>query len=179
MKTTIQDVDLLLGLKPLEVARYLKAHGWHEQSQIDEKASIWTFNSDSEQDFEIFLPLQPEIPGFPLRLYEVVQTLELVERRSYFQILGDLVTEAANIRVQGIITQLEKVADTGIITLMGCAVGKFRKIQIELTAADYTLAVKAYQERLPVACTGYLIKENNVFILKNPRDFTLDESWKI
>jgi hypothetical protein len=90
-----------------------------------------------------------------------------------------LVTEAANIRVQAVITQLEKVADTGIITLMGCAIDKFRKIQLELTAADYTLAVKAYQERLPVACTGDLIKENNVFILKNPRDFTLDESWKI
>lgn len=178
MKPTIQNVDLLLGLKPLEVARYLKSHGWHEQSQIDEKASIWTFNSDSEQEFEIFLPLKPEIPGFPLRIYEVVQTLELVERRSSFQILGDLVTEAANIPVQGVITQLAKIDDAGIITLMGSAVGKFRKIQFKLTAADYTLAVKAFQERLPVVCTGDLIKENNVFILKNPRDFTLDESWK-
>lgn len=178
MKPTIQNVDLLLGLKPLEVARYLKSHGWQEQSQIDEKTSIWTFNSDPEQEFEIFLPLKPEIPGFPLRIYELVQTLELVESRSYFQILGDLVTEAANIQVQGVITQLEKGHDSGIITLMGCAVGKFRKIQFKLTAAGYSIAVKAYQERLPVVCTGDLIKENNVFILKNPRDFTLDESWK-
>jgi hypothetical protein len=178
MKPTIQNVDLLLGLKPLEVARYLKSHGWHEQSQVDEKASIWTLESNSKQEFEIVLPLKPEIPGFPLRLYEVVKTLELAENRSYFQILGDLVTEAANIQVQGVITQLEKVADTRRITLMGCALGKFRKIQFELTAADYSLAIKAYQERLPVICSGDLIKEDNVFILKNPHDFTLDEFWK-
>lgn len=176
MKPTIQNVDLLLGLKPLEVARYLKSHGWHEQSQIDEKASLWTFNSDSEQEFEIFLPLNPDSSSFPLHIYEVVQTLELVESRSYFQILGDLVTEAANIQVQGVITHLEKIDDAGIITLIGCAVGKFRKMQLKLTAANYTLAVKAYQERLPVVCTGNLIKKNNVFILKSPRDFTLDES---
>jgi hypothetical protein len=61
---------------------------------------------------------------------------------------------------------------------MGCAVGKFRKIQFELTAADYSLAIKAYQERLPVICSGDLIKEDNVFILKNPHGFALDEFWR-
>ncbi|EDX74859.1 hypothetical protein MC7420_733 [Coleofasciculus chthonoplastes PCC 7420] len=34
------------------------------------------------------------------------------------------------------------------------------------------------KERLPVSCIGDLIKEGNIFILKNPRQFTLDEAWK-
>lgn len=38
----------------------------------------------------------------------------------------------------------------------------------------YILALKAYQERLPVYCIGDLIKENGTFILKNPRQFILD-----
>ncbi|MEQ8386491.1 MAG: hypothetical protein RH949_29465 [Coleofasciculus sp. A1-SPW-01] len=178
MKPTIQNVDLLLGIQPTEVAKYLQSHGWQKQSQIKEKASIWTLPANSEPEFEIVLPLKPEIPGFALRLYEVVQTLELVENRSYFQILGDLVTQATNIHVQGIITQLDKFGEAERVILMGCAVGKFRKIKFDLTAADYPFAVKAYQERLPVVCTGDLVKANELFVLKNIRNFALDESWK-
>ncbi|MEQ8757243.1 MAG: hypothetical protein RID09_27465 [Coleofasciculus sp. G1-WW12-02] len=157
---------------------YLQATGWHERNRIPDKVSIWTLPAHSEAEFEIVLPLKPEIPGFALRLYEVVQTLELVENRSYFQILGDLVTQVTNIQVQGIITQLDKLGEAESVILMGCAVGKFRKIQFDLTAANYPLAVKAYQERLPVVCTGDLVRENRCFVLKNIRDFALDESWK-
>ncbi len=39
---------------------------------------------------------------------------------------------------------------------------------------DYILAIKAYQERLPVLCTGDLIKEDHKFILKKTRQFSLD-----
>ncbi|WP_449416154.1 hypothetical protein [Phormidium nigroviride] len=42
-----------------------------------------------------------------------------------------------------------------------------------MIAVSYT-----YQERLPVLCTGDLIKENNAFTLKNPRNLTLDELWQ-
>ncbi len=43
---------------------------------------------------------------------------------------------------------------------------KLRKIKTELADHDYILAIKAYQERLPVLCTGDLIKEDNKFIMK-------------
>ncbi len=51
---------------------------------------------------------------------------------------------------------------------------KLRKIKIELIDHDYILAIKSYQERLPVRCTGDLVKENEIFILKNPRDFKIE-----
>jgi hypothetical protein len=35
------------------------------------------------------------------------------------------------------------------------------------------LAVKAYEERSPVTCLGDLIKENDCFVLKKPRDLVL------
>lgn len=63
---------------------------------------------------------------------------------------------------------------SGEIILVGVIADKLRKIQTELADRDYILAIKAYQERLPVLCTGDLIKENNTFTLKNPRNLTLD-----
>jgi hypothetical protein len=55
---------------------------------------------------------------------------------------------------------------------------QLREIQMELFNHDYILAIKAYQERLPIACTGDLLREDSCFVLKNIRNFALDESWK-
>ncbi|HAG81782.1 MAG TPA: hypothetical protein DCL61_11590 [Cyanobacteria bacterium UBA12227] len=63
---------------------------------------------------------------------------------------------------------------SGKILLLGVVIDKLRKIQTELFNHDYILAIKAYQERLPLICTGDLIKENDIFLLKNPRNFTLE-----
>jgi hypothetical protein len=37
-----------------------------------------------------------------------------------------------------------------------------------LAEPDYNLAIKAYQERIPVICSGDLSKEGEAFVLKNP-----------
>lgn len=76
------------------------------------------------------------------------------------------------------IEQLAKTAGanlSGEITLLGIFVNKLCPIHTELADRDYILALKAYQERLPIYCTGDLIKENGIFILKNPHHFRLDE----
>jgi len=67
---------------------------------------------------------------------------------------------------------------SGKIIMLGVVIDKLRKIQTELFNHDYILAIKAYQERLPIACTGDLTKEDSCFVLKNTRNFALDESWK-
>lgn len=36
--------------------------------------------------------------------------------------------------------------------------------------------MEAYQERLPIACRGNLLREDSSFTLKNIRNFALDES---
>jgi hypothetical protein len=50
---------------------------------------------------------------------------------------------------------------------------QLRSIETELDESDYLLALKAYQERLPIVCTGDLIKQQDSFLLKNPRHLTL------
>jgi hypothetical protein len=146
-----------------------------------DKASIWTQATSQGEDFELLLPLKPEIIDFSRRMSEVLETLSLAENRSQIDILSELITQAKNITIQGVVSQLKiPNADklSGEITLIGVVVDKLRKIKTELVNHDYIIAIKAYQERIPISCTGDLITENNVFALKNPRNFTLDETWQ-
>jgi hypothetical protein len=61
----------------------------------------------------------------------------------------------------------------GEITLLCAFFDKLQQIQTELADHDYILAIKAYQERLPIFCTGDLVKKNHNFVLKNSRNFQI------
>jgi hypothetical protein len=99
-----------------------------------------------------------------------------VEKRSQLDILSELLTKVPNIEIQGMVTRLQESDSIGTVTLLGVVVGKLRKINVELPEPEYSEAIKAYQERRRVVCTGELIKEGNTFVLKNPRYFALDEA---
>jgi hypothetical protein len=101
--------------------------------------------------------------------------LEKAEKRSQLDILSDLFSKATNIDIYGIVIKLQDEVEKGKATMMGCVVGKLHKIEVELQQPDYQLAIKAYQERIPVVCTGDLSKEGEVFVLKNPRNFALQQ----
>ncbi len=108
---------------------------------------------------------------------EVVETLALVEKRSQIEILAALITNVPDTTIQGVVIHIATPnADnlSGEVTLLGVVIDKLRPIHTELADRHYILALKAYQERLPIYCTGDLIKENNTFTLKNIRQFTID-----
>ena len=74
-----------------------------------------------------------------------------------------MITTAKNLTIQGVVLQIQPPNAnqlSGTITLLGVVFDKLREIQTELLKHDYILAIKAYQERLPITCTGYLIKED-------------------
>lgn len=181
MNVTIKDIDLLKAIQPQQVAKYLQAKGWQQQRQIADKATIWFRENEVRQPFHIVLPLNPEVSDFPVSMNLILETLEKTENRSQMDIVSDLITQISNISIQGVVMQIHAPnADqlSGKIIIVGVVIDKLRKIQVELFNHDYILAIKAYQERLPVVCTGDLIRENNAFILKNSHGFALDESWK-
>ena len=181
MIVTVRDPNILKTLEPAQIAAYLQKKQWREQSRDGDKSSIWTRKNEAGEDYEILLPLKPEISGFALRMYEVMETLENVENRSQIEILADLITSLPNTTIEGVVMQIHASNTdklSGEITLIGVIADKLRKIQTELADKDYILAIKAYQERLPILCTGDLIKENNTFTLKNPRNLTLDHLWQ-
>ncbi len=180
MNVTIKDIELLKNLQPQQISYYLEAKGWKQAQQIDSRAIIWTSSDIKPEAPQIVLPLNSTLPDFPVSMKLMLETLEIIEKRSQLEILADLITGLPNTTIQGIVIQIHTPnADklSGEITLLGVIADQLRKIKTELADKDYILAIKSYQERLPVFCTGDLIKENQVFIVKNNRNFTLDDQW--
>ena len=90
MNFTLLNADIVKELKPSKIADYLLSHGWQEQEKIFDKASIWTKKANSDDNFEIFLPLKPETPDFVKRVVEILETLEVSEKYSCSHILDEL-----------------------------------------------------------------------------------------
>ncbi|MFB2982195.1 hypothetical protein [Microseira sp. BLCC-F43] len=177
MNVTIKDIDILRSLEPEQVAAYLLSQGWQQHNHIPDKASIWQQNWAENELVQIILPLNREIPGDPVSMSVILETLEKTEKRSQLDIIGDLVTATNNMTIQATIVQIESPnseALRGDIVLLGVVFDKLRKIKTSLAKRDYILAIKAYQERLPVVFQGDLIKQNNLFILQNIRYFALE-----
>jgi hypothetical protein len=181
MNVTVKDIELLKAIHPQQVATYLQAKGWQQKQQIPNQAIIWLKNKESHGQFNLVLPLNPDVPDFPISMNLLLETLAKAEERSQLDILNDLIIQLSNRIIQGVVMEIHSPNPdqlSGKITLLGLIIDKLWKIQTELFEHDYIKAIKAYQERLPVSCLGDLIKEGNLFILKNPRNFTLDEAWK-
>jgi len=176
MRAIISDSNVLKSIEPSQVAAYLHSSGWHQVTCVPNRVSSWTRNTFSEDHLKIYLPLDPEFEDYSRRMSEIMETLEKVENRSQLDILSELITTAPNITIQGLVTEVNAHntdSKNGEITLIGIVVDKLRKIKIALDTNDYLLAVKAYQERLPLVVQGDLIKEDNNFVLKNSRNLTL------
>ncbi|WP_293342332.1 hypothetical protein [Microcoleus sp. CAWBG58] len=177
MKVTFPDSETLQTVNLNQVRNYLQIHGWNEDQPFLENAMLW-HKSVAGEEFEILLPNQQNLGDYAARIRETIAILESVESRSQSEILADLITGIPNTTIQGVVMQIHTPnADklSGEITLLGVIADKLQKIKTELADKDYILAIKAYQERLPFLCTGDLIKENQVFILKNSRNFILDD----
>jgi hypothetical protein len=101
MKETIRDTTVIHSINPSRVTTYLRSKGWHEQQPISDLASVWTLEADSGE-FEILLPLKPDLRDFVIRMSEVLQTLASVENRTQLEILRDfrnLLADIIRIRV--------------------------------------------------------------------------------
>jgi hypothetical protein len=178
MKAIISDIEILKNLEPNKVASYLHQKGWIKKNNVPNQVSTWIRDTFASGKIKIYLPLDPEFEDYPRRMSEIMETLEKVENRSQLEILSDLITNACNITLQGMVIQIQAPNSdklSGEITIYGVVIDKLQKIKTELNDIYYILAIKAYQERLPIVCIGDLIKDNDVFILKNVRNFAVDE----
>jgi hypothetical protein len=181
MKVTIKDSQTLETIDLNQLRNYLQTHGWHQDQPFLDNATLWHKPTAEGEEFEILLPNRQNLGDYAARIREAIQTLENAENRPQLEILSELLTNIPNTIIQGIVMGIHTPnADklSGEITLLGLVADKLRKIQTALADKDYILAIKAYQERLPIFCTGDLIKEDQIFTLKNPRNLILDELWQ-
>ncbi|WP_293144245.1 MULTISPECIES: hypothetical protein [unclassified Microcoleus] len=176
MKVTVKDFEVFKSLDVNVIIAYLQRNGWHEHSRIyDNKGAIWVKKNDAGDVFDIGLPLTRDFADYPARMGDAVKKLELSENRSQLEILSDLITSLDNTEIQGFVVKCDREEGEKIakVVMMGFVVGKLQKIYLELKENDFNLAVKAYQERIPVICGGDFVKEGGYFAVKNLREFVL------
>ncbi|MCC3587677.1 MAG: hypothetical protein JGK24_25045 [Microcoleus sp. PH2017_29_MFU_D_A] len=173
MKVTVRDSHILKTIEPNVLEKYLQINGWHKARQFFE-GFIWYKKNDTGQAGEVLVSPHKEFVDFAEVMCDNLKALEVVEKRSQLEIVSELITFLPNAAISGWINKVDwEKGATVQITLIGFVVGKLRKINLELPEADYQLALKAYEARSPVTCFGDLIKENDGFVLNNPRDFAL------
>ena len=173
MKVTVRDSQILKTIEPNVLEKYLQINGWHKARKFYE-GFIWSKKNSVSQEGEVLVSPHQDFDDFAEVMCRNLKALEVVENRSQLDILSDLITVLPNVAISGWINKLHGEASrTCQVTVMGFVVGKLRKINLELRESDYQLALKAYEDRSPVTCFGDLIKENDGFVLKNPRDFAL------
>lgn len=78
--------------------------------------------------------------------------------------------------VLGTVNKLEhQNGNQGKVTIVGSTDGVPRTVTMELDGADHQLAIRSYEERIPITCFGELAREGRSWILKAPRELRLLE----
>ncbi|MBP2144902.1 hypothetical protein J2129_000356 [Methanofollis sp. W23] len=93
MKLDPRDYSLLSSLHPLDIAEYLSSRGWKNLEVNPEKFSTWEYVDEENNDrniFDILLPLNQEFKDYEIRIGEIINILENVEKRPQIEILKDL-----------------------------------------------------------------------------------------
>ena len=176
MKVTVRDLEVFKSLDVNVIIAYLQKNGWHEHSRIYEnKGAIWVKKNEAGDVFDIGLPLTREFADYPARMGDAVKTLEAAENRSQLEILSDLITSLDNTEIEGFVVKVDRENGDKIakVAMMGLVVNKLRKIYVELKETDCKLALKAYQDRIPVTCGGDLVKVGGSFVMQNVQGFAL------
>jgi hypothetical protein len=96
MKIDIRDVAAMEALRPLEVAAYLRSHGWTSREAAAGRAAVWTLPAP-DGEYEALLPLDPSIGDFALRMGDIVRVLATAEQRSQETVYADLLTTTADV----------------------------------------------------------------------------------
>ena len=178
MNLIVQDINVFGNIQPETVANYLESQGWQQQRKIENEAIIFINSAIKSSNYTLVLPLNLEAPDFPLTMNLLVENLAKIEEKSQLEIIEKLMTDLPNVVIKGLIVMIQSPEGdqlSGEVHLMGVVINKLEKIKMELFDRDYILAIRAYQERLPVFCGGDLVKENNCFVLKNICSFRVDE----
>lgn len=175
MKVTVRDRQVFETIEPSVLAEYLQAHCWEKVGLFYEYTWVWHKKDDSGELFEVKQPTRQDFDDYGLLIGDTLKELERLEKRSQLEILSDLITSLENTEIQGFVVKVDREEGEEIakVAMMGFVVNKLRKIYVELKETDCNLALKAYQERIPVICGGDLVKVGGYFVMKNLHGFAL------
>ena len=81
---------------------------------------------------------------------------------------------ASGIELLGVVRRLDhQGGDRGRIVLATSVEGAPRNVTVDLSGVDHSLAVRSYEDRIPLTCVGELKREGRAWLLENPRELQL------
>lgn len=96
MKVAIRDVEAVRAIRPVDAALYLRSRGWKQHEVSGQRAAVWISRVENEE-YEVLLPMDPELRDYALRMAELLSVLAQVEQRSQWQVFNDLLTITADV----------------------------------------------------------------------------------
>jgi hypothetical protein len=151
MKVDIRDRTILEGLRPLDVASYLRSRGW-EASESGPRASVWRLAGD--QPAEILLPADRELADFAPRMADALAAIAIVEDRSELELFTDLTLSAHD--VVRLRASIEDDGDGTIPVDAGAELIKNAR-EMMLAAASATVERRSFfPTRKPALATDYM-----------------------
>ena len=88
-----QSLNYIDRIDPLFVEGYLLSNGWNKSGEIPNgKASMWQREIDKDS-FSVILPINQELRDFSARICELIEVLEIVEKRSVSEIILSLIDQ--------------------------------------------------------------------------------------
>jgi hypothetical protein len=86
----VDELQSAASVTPEVVQNYLSNAGWHQEESAG-RAALWTL-VESEEQFEVRVPTDRRLRDFPLRMFDLLHTLAIVEDRDLGSIVVDLTT---------------------------------------------------------------------------------------
>ncbi|MBI4815660.1 MAG: hypothetical protein HY791_05370 [Deltaproteobacteria bacterium] len=91
------DLELVQSVSALDVAMYLRAHGWQRKEGMPSSvASTWSLTIDGAE-FEALLPLDRGFKDYARRMVELMVVLAAAEKRSPHEVSADLQVVTADV----------------------------------------------------------------------------------
>ena len=150
MRVAIQDELTLHSLKPLEMIAYLRAKGWKQEFEIQNKGSLWVL----DDNYDLTLPARRELGDYVLRISEVLRALARAEDRSELDVLRDIQTttyDLIRVRASG------QRAEDGVLPLEDAVRFVEHTRDMMLAAACAAIEKRAvYAKRKPQQAMDYL-----------------------
>ncbi len=144
MRTTIRDRDALQAFRPLDLLAYLRAAGWSRSTEIGDRASLWIKGAGEAADEDVLVPLRRDAADFPLRVAELLATLERTEERSQEEIVRDIFSTSADlVRIRALTPE---AADGSIPLEVGVGLVEHARDLLE-AAACATVSPRPYWAR--------------------------------
>jgi len=154
MKASINDINVLLGIKAIEATSYLRNAGW-KSVLIKDRFSLWQ-NTKEGEEFEILLPLDLSLKDYGSRMGQLLDTLMIFEGRPKLQVFHDIQSTSADlIRIRA---EHDSFVDGTVRLNSGVALVTHARDLILAAACSAVERKQFYHSRKPAGATEYLDK---------------------